>query len=168
MRDSFDGMFFSLSLHICNYLELLLQSFYYLNQQRMNYQETLTFLYHTLPIYQKIGKGALKKDLTNIIAFCEYLNQPHQNFKSIHIAGTNGKGSTTHMLGAILQAKGLKVGLYTSPHYKDFRERIKINAHFISEQNIIDFVEKNEALMLEIKPSFFEITVAMAFYYFSN
>ena len=134
----------------------------------MNYQETLSFLYQQLPMYQRVGKSAFKKDLGNIIAFCEYLNQPHQNFKSIHIAGTNGKGSTTHMLGAILQAHGLKVGLYTSPHYKDFRERIKINGEYIPEQNVIDFVANHKNFIQKVKPSYFEMTVAMAFEYFSN
>ncbi len=134
----------------------------------MNYQETLAFLYQQLPMYQRMGKSAFKKDLTNIIAFCEYLNQPHQNFKSIHIAGTNGKGSTTHIIGAILQEKGFKVGLYTSPHYKDFRERIKINGEYIPAQNVIDFVANHKAFIQEIKPSYFEMTVAMAFEYFSN
>ena len=134
----------------------------------MNYQETLNFLYKQLPIYQRVGKVAFKKDLTNIIAFCDYLQEPHLNFKTIHIAGTNGKGSTTHMLGATLQAKGLKVGLYTSPHYKDFRERIKINGIYIPEQNVVEFVANHKSFIEKVKPSYFEMTVAMAFEYFSN
>ena len=134
----------------------------------MNYQETLTFLYQQLPMYQRVGKSAFKKDLTNITAFCKHLNQPHLNFKSIHIAGTNGKGSTTHILSSILQAQGLNVGLYTSPHYKDFRERIKINGEYIPEQNVVDFVENHKDFIEEVKPSYFEMTVAMAFEYFSN
>ena len=132
------------------------------------YKEILNYLYEQLPMFQRIGNAAFKKDLTNIKALCTHLGQPHQQFLSIHIAGTNGKGSTTHLLGAILQANGLKVGLYTSPHYKDFRERIKINGQFISKKSIIDFVEKNKPFFEEIQPSFFEITVALAFYYFAQ
>lgn len=132
------------------------------------YQETLTYLYRQLPMFQRVGSAAFKKDLTNIIALCEALGQPHQKFPSIHIAGTNGKGSTTHLLGAMLQASGLKVGLYTSPHYKDFRERIKINGKLISKQTIIEFVGKHKDLFERIQPSFFEITVALAFDYFAR
>ena len=133
-----------------------------------SYQQTLDFLFSQLPMYQRQGTVAMKKNLDNILALCEVLGNPQNKFKSIHIAGTNGKGSVTHILASILQKSGLKVGCYTSPHYKDFRERIKINANFIPEQHIIDFVEKNKALILKIQPSFFEITVAMAFEYFAN
>ena len=133
-----------------------------------SYQQTLDFLFSQLPMYQRQGAAAMKKNLDNILALCEVLGNPQNKFKSIHIAGTNGKGSVTHILASILQKSGLKVGCYTSPHYKDFRERIKINANFIPEQHIIDFVEKNKALILKIQPSFFEITVAMAFEYFAN
>jgi dihydrofolate synthase/folylpolyglutamate synthase len=132
------------------------------------YKETLTYLYSQLPMFQRVGNTAFKKDLTNILALCQHLNQPQQQFPSIHIAGTNGKGSTTHMIGAILQASGLKVGLYTSPHYKDFRERIKINGKLISKRSIIDFVQTHRELFKEIQPSFFEITVALAFDYFAK
>ena len=110
----------------------------------------------------------MKKELTNIIELCKALGNPQEEFRSIHVAGTNGKGSLTHILAAVLQKQGYKVGCYTSPHYKDFRERIKINAEFVSEDFVIKFVEKNKELMLKIRPSFFEITVAMAFKYFAQ
>jgi len=132
----------------------------------MNYSETLNYIFEKLPMYQREGKSAFKKDLTNIIALCQHLKQPQESFKSIHIAGTNGKGSTTHILAAILQEAGLKVGVYTSPHYKDFRERIKINGVFIPEQAVIDFVSDLQDFIENQQPSFFEITVAMAFDYF--
>ncbi len=119
-------------------------------------------------MYQRIGAAAMKKDLRNITTLCEALGNPHQQFKSIHIAGTNGKGSTAHMLSAILQTDGLKTGLYTSPHYRDFRERIKIDGQYVTEQFVVDFVEKNKPLFERIQPSFFEITVAMAFQYFAE
>lgn len=132
----------------------------------MNYQETIQWLFSQLPMFQRVGNQAFKKDLGNIIALCEQLGQPQNQFKSIHIAGTNGKGSTAHILAAILQTAGYKVGLYTSPHYKDFRERIKINGNYISEQAVINFVANNKTTFQEIRPSFFEMTVAMAFDYF--
>jgi len=134
----------------------------------MNYFETLTFLYEHLPMFSRQGASAYKKDLTNTILLCNKLGQPQQKFKSIHIAGTNGKGSTSHMLAAILQKAGYKTGLYTSPHLKDFRERIKINGELCTEAFIIDFVEKIKPAIEEIQPSFFEITVAMAFSYFAE
>ena len=132
------------------------------------YKSTLDYLYKQLPMFQRVGPAAFKKDLSNTIALCNYLGQPHQKFPSIHIAGTNGKGSTTHLIGGVLQAKGLKVGLYTSPHYKDFRERIKINGRLISKKYIVDFVQQHQAAFEEIRPSFFEITVAMTFDYFAQ
>lgn len=134
----------------------------------MNYQETLQYLYNHLPMFSRVGAIAYKKDIHNTIALCERLNNPQNNFKSIHIAGTNGKGSMSHMLAAILQTQGYKVGLYTSPHIKDFGERIKINGKMIDEQFVIDFTEKTKDICNDIKPSFFELTVAMAFEYFSN
>ncbi|MEN0004662.1 MAG: Mur ligase family protein, partial [Bacteroidota bacterium] len=134
----------------------------------MNYQQTLDYLYQQLPMYQRVGAKAFKKDLTNTIQLCEALGNPQQQFPSIHIAGTNGKGSTSHMLAAILQAKGLKVGLYTSPHYRDFRERIKINGTFISEEAVMEWVSQHQPLFERIQPSFFEITVALAFHYFAE
>lgn len=114
-------------------------------------------------MFSRIGSAAIKKDLTNTLKLCEALGQPQEKFKSIHIAGTNGKGSTSHMLSAVLQKAGYKTGLYTSPHLVDFRERIRINGKEIPEQFVIDFVAKNKAVIEEIEPSFFEITVAMAF-----
>lgn len=132
------------------------------------YQQTLNYLYTQLPMYQRIGDAAFKKDLTNIRKLCDALGNPFEKYPTIHIAGTNGKGSTTHLLAALFQTKGLKVGVYTSPHYRDFRERMKINGEYISEQEVVDFVNKNKPLFDEIQPSFFEITVAMAFDYFAN
>jgi dihydrofolate synthase/folylpolyglutamate synthase len=132
----------------------------------MNYQETTQWLFSQLPMFQRVGSQAFKKDLGNIIALCKHLGEPQNKFKSIHIAGTNGKGSTAHILAAILQTAGYKVGLYTSPHYRDFRERIKINGSYISEQAVVDFVADNQTTFEAIKPSFFEMTVAMAFDYF--
>ncbi len=134
----------------------------------MNYQETLDYLFSQLPMFQRIGKAAYKADLGNTLQLDEYFNHPHKNFKSIHIAGTNGKGSTSHMLASILQSAGYKVGLYTSPHLKDFRERIKINGEMIPEIEVIDFVVKHKTLFEQVKPSFFEMTVALAFDYFAR
>ena len=119
-------------------------------------------------MFSRIGAAAFKKDLTNTITFCKHLGDPQHKFKSIHIAGTNGKGSVSHMMAAILQTAGYKVGLYTSPHLKDFRERIKINGAEISEDFVTGFTEKIKPLIEEIEPSFFEITVAMAFDYFAK
>lgn len=134
----------------------------------MNYQETLSFLYEQLPVYQKYGASAIKKDLTNIRLLCHHLDTPQSTWPSIHIAGTNGKGTVSHMIGAVLQAQGLKVGLYTSPHYTDFRERIKVNGAWISERFVTDFVSTHKEMISKIEPSFFEITVAMAFDYFRS
>lgn len=134
----------------------------------MTYQQTLDFLYKQLPMFQRIGNQAFKKDLSNTLAICEQLDNPHQKFKSIHVGGTNGKGSTSHIIAAVMQAHGFKVGIYTSPHYKDFRERIKINGKLISKKYIVDFVEQNKTTFDKIKPSFFEWTVGLAFDYFAN
>ncbi len=134
----------------------------------MNYKETIDFLFTSLPMFQRIGDVAVKKDLTNIRKLCSHLGDPHLAFPSIHIAGTNGKGSTSHMLASIFQAAGYKTGLYTSPHYVDFRERIKINGNMISESQVMKFVETHKHSWKEIQPSFFEITVAMAFDHFRN
>lgn len=134
----------------------------------MTYQETLDFLFTKLPYFTRDGKAALKPDLTNTLRLCEALGNPQHKFKSIHIAGTNGKGSTSNMLAAILQQQGYKTGLYTSPHLKDFRERIRINGAMVEEQFIIDFTEKIKPHIDIIQPSFFEITVAMCFEYFAN
>lgn len=134
----------------------------------MNYAETIEYLYAQLPMFSRIGVAAYKEDLHNTIALCEAIGNPHKKFKSIHVAGTNGKGSTSHMLAAILQANGYKTGLYTSPHIKDFGERIRINGEMISQQFVIDFVERTKAITEKIQPSFFELTVAMAFEYFAG
>lgn len=134
----------------------------------MNYQDTLTYLYEQLPAYQRVGKSAFKKDLTNIIKLCELLGNPQKQFRSIHIAGTNGKGSTAHMLASIFQTAGYATGLYTSPHLIDFRERIKIDGIYIHKNSVISFVKKVQPAIESIKPSFFEITVAMAFYAFAK
>jgi len=134
----------------------------------MNYQETIHYLFSRLPMFSRIGAAAFKKDLTNIQKLSEFLGDPYKTFKSIHIAGTNGKGSVSHMLAAILQTAGYKTGLYTSPHLKDFRERIKINGEMVSKDFIVDFTERIKVVSEEIEPSFFEITVAMAFEYFAE
>ncbi|MCB9205305.1 MAG: bifunctional folylpolyglutamate synthase/dihydrofolate synthase, partial [Flavobacteriales bacterium] len=134
----------------------------------MTYAETLDYLFSQLPMYQRQGAPAFKKDLTNTLALCELLDNPHQKFKSIHVAGTNGKGSVSHMLASVFHAAGYKVGLYTSPHLKDFRERIKINGEMISEESVIGFVEKYKADFERIQPSFFEMTVALAFDHFAK
>lgn len=134
----------------------------------MNYEETLAFLYSQLPIFQRIGAAAYKANLDNTYALMEVLNQPHKKFKSVHIAGTNGKGSTAHMLASIYQEAGYKTGLYTSPHLKDFRERIRLNGEMVSEEFVVDFVEKYSEQFKSISPSFFELTMAMAFQYFAK
>ncbi len=132
----------------------------------MNYQQTLDYLFSRLPMFSRIGAAAYKADLTNTLVLCDSLNNPQQAFPVIHIAGTNGKGSTSHMLAAIFQTAGYRTGLYTSPHLKDFRERIKINGGMIDEGSVIAFTKKIKPLIEKIQPSFFEITVAMAFDYF--
>ncbi|MCC5944163.1 MAG: bifunctional folylpolyglutamate synthase/dihydrofolate synthase [Bernardetiaceae bacterium] len=134
----------------------------------MTYSETLDFLYAQLPMFQRIGASAFKKDLSNTHALCAFLDNPHQKFRTIHVGGTNGKGSVSHYIAAILQAAGYNVGLYTSPHLQSFRERIRYNGEMIEEQYVIDFVAKIRPLMTQIKPSFFEMTVAMAFDYFAQ
>jgi dihydrofolate synthase/folylpolyglutamate synthase len=134
----------------------------------MTYPETLNYLFTKLPMFSRIGASAFKKDLTNTIRLCEALGNPQHTFKTIHIAGTNGKGSTSHMLAAILQTAGYKTGLYTSPHLKDFRERIKVDGQLCEEQFVVDFTQRIQPLIDEIEPSFFEITVTMAFDYFAK
>src|SRR6476619_7474019 len=134
----------------------------------MTYAETLDYLYEKLPMFSRIGAAAYKKDLTNTVELCKAVGNPHKKFKSIHIAGTNGKGSVSHMLAAILQTAGYNTGLYTSPHLKDFRERIRINGEMISEEFVIEFTQKIRPEIERLQPSFFEITVAMAFEYFAQ
>ena len=134
----------------------------------MNYAQTLEYLFTQLPMFSRVGAAAYKPDLTNTIKLCEALGNPQQQFKSIHVAGTNGKGSTSHMLASILQTAGYKTGLYTSPHLVDFRERIKIDGVYCSKEFVVEFTEKIKPLIATIQPSFFEITVAMAFSYFAE
>ncbi len=134
----------------------------------MTYEQTIKYLYAQLPMYSRIGAAAYKEDLINTIALCNALDNPQTKFKTIHIAGTNGKGSTSHMLAAVLQQAGYKTGLYTSPHIKDFRERIKINGEMISESFVVDFLARIKTVSEQITPSFFELTVAMAFDYFKT
>jgi len=132
----------------------------------MNYSETLDWMFSQLPMYQKQGASAYKEDLTNTILFANHLNNPEKEIKTIHVAGTNGKGSTSHFLASILQEAGYKTGLYTSPHLKDFRERIKINGEDISEDFVVDFITSNKSFFEENQLSFFEMTVGLAFDYF--
>ena len=132
----------------------------------MNYQQTIDYLFSRLPMFSRIGAAAYKTDLTNTAKLCAFLGNPQTKFKSIHVAGTNGKGSVSHMLAAILQVAGYKTGLYTSPHLKDFRERIKVNGEMVNENFVTTFTQKIKSLIEEIEPSFFEITVAMAFDHF--
>ncbi len=134
----------------------------------MNYKETLDYMYSQLPMYQRIGKAAYKANLDNTIALCQLLENPQNNFKSIHIAGTNGKGSVAHIIASILQAAGFKTALYTSPHLKDFRERIKINGEMVPEETVVQFVKSHKKDFKKIKPSFFEMTVGLAFQYFAD
>jgi dihydrofolate synthase/folylpolyglutamate synthase len=132
------------------------------------YQQVLDYLYQSLPMYQRVGAVAYKPDLKNTLALCSALDHPESKFKSIHVAGTNGKGSSSHMIAAVLQSAGYRVGLYTSPHLKDFTERIRINGRPAPQHFIVDFVKRMKPVLEEIKPSFFETTVAMAFDYFAK
>ena len=132
------------------------------------YQETVDWMFQQLPMYQRVGKTAFKKDLTNTLKLAEHLEHPHNKFKSIHVAGTNGKGSVSHMLASVLQAAGYKTGLYTSPHLKDFRERIRINGRVIPQEEVIAFIEENQTFLGYNRLSFFEMTVGMAFHYFAS
>lgn len=134
----------------------------------MNYQETIDYLLSYLPMFQRIGAAAYKADIYNTVELMKALGNPEKKFKSIHVAGTNGKGSSSHLIASILREKGLKVGLHTSPHLKDFRERIKIDNKMCDEEFVINFVENNKELIKRIKPSFFETAVAMAFTYFAQ
>ncbi len=134
----------------------------------MTYQETVDWMFKQLPIFQNQGKIAYKSDLTNTLLLANHLNNPHHHFKSIHVAGTNGKGSTSHMLASIFQEAGYKVGLYTSPHLKDFRERIKINGKVVNKPFVIEFINRNKSFFENHNLSFFEMTVGMAFDYFSK
>jgi len=134
----------------------------------MNYRETLDWMFAQLPMYQRQGASAYKVDLRNTIQLASYLENPHKKFKSIHVGGTNGKGSTSHMLASVLQEAEYKVGLYTSPHLKDFRERIRIDGKVITEEYVVEFIEKHKSYLEQRQLSFFEMTVGMAFQYFSD
>ena len=134
----------------------------------MNYDQTIEYLYAQLPVFQRIGGAAYKEGLDNSLRLDEILDRPHRKYKSVHIAGTNGKGSTAHLLAAILQESGYKTGLYTSPHLSDFRERIRINGKMIDKKYVVDFVKKVQPAISEIQPSFFELTMMMAFSYFAE
>lgn len=132
------------------------------------YRQTLADMYAMLPMFQRVGPAAFKKDLTNTRTLLSALGNPEKQFQSIHIAGTNGKGSLTHMVASFCIQNGLKTGLYTSPHYRDFRERIKIGSALIPPRDVVAFMQDHRALMEEVQPSFFEVTVAMAFWYFAQ
>ncbi|NNF86306.1 MAG: bifunctional folylpolyglutamate synthase/dihydrofolate synthase [Winogradskyella sp.] len=134
----------------------------------MNYSETLSWMFKQLPMYQRQGSTAFRKDLTNTIAFANHLGNPEKEFKTIHVGGTNGKGSTSHMLSSILQSSGYKVGLYTSPHLKDFRERIRINGKKVPKAYVIQFIESYKSFISQQSLSFFEMTVGMAFRFFAD
>lgn len=134
----------------------------------MNYKDTLDYLYNSAPMFQQVGAGAYKEGLENTIALDAHLGHPHRSFRSIHIAGTNGKGSCSHTLAAILQQAGYRVGLYTSPHLIDFRERIRVNGKPVPEEYVVRFVEEERAFFEPLHPSFFELTTAMAFRYFAD
>lgn len=134
----------------------------------MTYEQTIAYLYEKLPVFHRIGKAAFKADLSNTIALCEHLDNPQHKFKTIHVGGTNGKGSTSHFLAAIFQSAGYKTGLYTSPHLKSFTERIRINGEPIPENRVVDFVKDNNFFIETLEPSFFELSVGMAFDYFAK
>lgn len=134
----------------------------------MNYQETIEYLFNSTPVFEKVGASAYKEGLFNTEELDRHFDHPHRKFKTIHVAGTNGKGSCSHTLAAILQSAGYKVGLYTSPHLVDFRERIRINGKCIDEQYVVDFVEQERDFFEPLHPSFFELTTALAFKYFAE
>lgn len=134
----------------------------------MTYEETVEYLFHVTPVFEKTGASAYKEGLSNTHALDEHFGHPHRQFKTIHVAGTNGKGSCSHTLAAILQSAGYKVGLYTSPHLVDFRERIRVNGQCISKEYVVDFVEQERSFFEPLHPSFFELTTAMAFKYFAE
>ena len=139
-----------------------------MNGKALDYQDAITFLFDRLPMYQRVGKSAYKSSLDTTLALDEYFGHPHRSFKSIHIAGTNGKGSVAHMLSSILQSAGYKTGLYTSPHLVDFRERIRIDGKMIGKKSVTEFVDQHMDILERLRPSFFEMTVAMAFDFFGR
>jgi dihydrofolate synthase / folylpolyglutamate synthase len=134
----------------------------------MNYNQTIEFLYSQLPAYHRIGKAAYKNDLQNTLELDEHLGHPHSGYRTIHVAGTNGKGSVSHMIASVLMEAGYKTGLYTSPHLKDFRERIRVNGKMITKSAVTEFIRKNFSFLASLRPSFFEMTVGMAFDYFAK
>ena len=134
----------------------------------MTYEETITYLYNSAPLFQNVGGDAYKEGLETTLTLDKHFGHPHRKFRTIHVAGTNGKGSCSHTLAAILQSAGYKVGLYTSPHLVDFRERIRVNGEMIPRQRVIDFVEQHRSFFEPLHPSFFELTTAMAFNYFAE
>ena len=134
----------------------------------MTYQETIQYLYASQPAFHLVGAAAYKPGLDNTYRLMAHLGNPHERLRAVHIAGTNGKGSTSHLIAATLQAQGYKVGLFTSPHLVDFRERIRISGEMIPEEMVIEFVENNRAFLDEVRPSFFETTMALAFWYFAE
>ena len=137
------------------------------NLLHMTYEATIEYLFNSAPLFQNVGKDAYKEGLENTHTLDEYFGHPHRKFKTIHVAGTNGKGSCSHTLAAILQSAGYKVGLYTSPHLVDFRERIRVNGEVITKEYVIDFVEQHRSFFEPLHPSFFELTTAMAFNWFA-
>lgn len=139
-----------------------------IKHKKMNYKETLAYLYDSVPMFQQIGKSAYKEGLENTYRLDEYLNHPHRRFKTIHVGGTNGKGSCSHTLAAILQAAGYKTGLFTSPHLIDFRERIRVNGQMVPEEFVTSFVDKHRSFFEPLSPSFFELSTAMAFQFFAE
>ena len=136
--------------------------------RQMTYEQTIEYLYNSAPMFQQVGAAAYKEGMENSFAIDAHLNHPHKHYKTIHIAGTNGKGSTSHLLASILQSAGYKVGLYTSPHLLDFRERIKINGQMIEESFVIDFISEHKTFFESLQPSFFELTTGMALAYFAE
>lgn len=134
----------------------------------MTYEETIDYLFHATPVFENVGASAYKEGLTNTLALDEHFNHPHRQYKTIHVAGTNGKGSCSHTLASILQTEGYKVGLYTSPHLIDFRERIRVNGQCIDQERVIRFVEEERSFFEPLHPSFFELTTALAFTYFAE
>ncbi|MAS72208.1 MAG: tetrahydrofolate synthase [Zunongwangia sp.] len=134
----------------------------------MTYQQTVEWMFQQLPMYQRVGSSAFKKDLSNTLKLAAHLGFPERDFKSVHVAGTNGKGSSSHMIASVLQEAGYNVGLYTSPHLKDYRERIRINGSYISEEAVIDFIQNNKTFFEAENLSFFEMSVGMAFWYFAK
>ena len=134
----------------------------------MTYQQTVEWMFQQLPMYQRVGNSAFKKDLSNTLKLAAHLGNPERDFKSVHVAGTNGKGSSSHMIASVLQEAGYKVGLYTSPHLKDYRERIRVNGKYISEESVVDFIQNNKSFFEAENLSFFEMSVGMAFWYFAE